>query len=99
MGQQRRPSNAWLPSHRSAYCVWFRLNLHVDEYNKYYHSAKYNSFIAPGFLSELIEPWTFIRLLFFLHKAGIYRETIDDIPFPKIPAQPIHQREAEILLR
>nr|XP_058958447.1 N-acetylated-alpha-linked acidic dipeptidase 2-like isoform X1 [Pocillopora verrucosa] len=31
--------------------------------------------------------------------AGIYRETIDDIPFPKIPAQPIHQREAEILLR
>ena len=37
--------------------------------------------------------------IIFLHKAGIYRETIDDIPFPKIPAQPIHQREAEILLR
>lgn len=31
--------------------------------------------------------------------TGIYRESLDDIPLPKIPVQPISRRDAETLLR
>lgn len=40
-----------------------------------------------------------INFIFVRLQAGIYRESLDDIPLPKIPVQPISRRDAETLLR
>ena len=40
-----------------------------------------------------------INLIFVRLQAGIYRESLDDIPLPKIPVQPISRRDAQTLLR